>query len=142
MRRSELATLPKVFRQAGGHWSTFVIGAKNTFTIGRSDYQRQYEPILYSRRDGTVHYWCGARDQGDVWFVKKPALLSDPASRRRPCASLSLHLHQLVKETFTAKLSNMLGTHTRSFALLRMTPPGSGWTATRWALARAALATD
>ena len=37
-------------------------------------------------------------------------LLSDPASRRRPCASLSLHLHQVVKRTFTSELSNMLGT--------------------------------
>jgi hypothetical protein len=38
-------------------------------------------------------------------------LLSDPASRRRPCALLSLHLHQVVKRTFTFELSNMLGTH-------------------------------
>ena len=38
-------------------------------------------------------------------------LLSDPASRRRPCASLSLHLHQVVKRTFTFELLNMLGTH-------------------------------
>src|SRR5208282_2396037 len=37
-------------------------------------------------------------------------LLSDPASRRRRCALLSLHLHQVVKGTFTPKLSNMLGT--------------------------------
>ena len=37
-------------------------------------------------------------------------LLSDPASRRRRCASRSLHLHQVVKGTFTSKLSNMLGT--------------------------------
>ena len=37
-------------------------------------------------------------------------LLSDPASRRRRCASLSLHLHQVVKRTFTPKLSNRLGT--------------------------------
>jgi len=37
-------------------------------------------------------------------------LPSDPASRRRPCASLSLHPHQVVKGTFTPKLSNMLGT--------------------------------
>jgi len=43
-------------------------------------------------------------------------LLSDPASRRRPCASLSLHLHQVVKGTFTLKLSNMLGTQGRSGA--------------------------
>src|SRR5947209_20042709 len=40
-----------------------------------------------------------------------PTLLSDPASRRRPCASLSLHLHQVVRRTFTFELLNMLGTH-------------------------------
>ena len=65
-------TLQKAFREAGGKWSTFVIWAKNTFTLGRSDYQRQYEPILYGWKDGTDHYWCGARDQGDVWFFDKP----------------------------------------------------------------------
>src|ERR1039458_9129044 len=37
-------------------------------------------------------------------------LLSYPASRRRPCALLSLHLHQVVKRTSTSKLSIMLGT--------------------------------
>ncbi|MGE0252956.1 MAG: site-specific DNA-methyltransferase [Alphaproteobacteria bacterium] len=72
MSSSELDTLQQAFRTAGGRWSTFVIWAKNTFTLGRSDYQRQYEPILYGWRDGADHYWCGARDQGDVWFVDKP----------------------------------------------------------------------
>jgi DNA modification methylase len=72
MSSSELHTLQKAFREAGGHWSTFVIWAKNTFTMGRSDYQRQYEPILYGWKEGTDHFWCGARDQGDVWSIKKP----------------------------------------------------------------------
>jgi DNA modification methylase len=72
MSSSELHTLHKAFTAAGGHWSTFLIWAKNTFTMGRSDYQRQYEPILYGWKEGADHYWCGARDQGDVWFVKKP----------------------------------------------------------------------
>ncbi len=72
MSSSELHTLEKAFRDAGGHWSTFIIWAKNTFTMGRSDYQRQYEPILYGWKEGGRHFWCGARDQGDVWFVKKP----------------------------------------------------------------------
>ncbi|SFB02855.1 DNA modification methylase [Collimonas sp. OK607] len=72
MSSSELDTLQLAFRSAGGKWSTFVIWAKNTFTLGRADYQRQYEPILYGWRDGAEHYWCGARDQGDVWFIKKP----------------------------------------------------------------------
>jgi len=72
MSSSELHTLQKAFREAGGHWSTFVIWAKNTFTMGRSDYQRQYEPILYGWKEGSDHYWCGARDQGDVWLINKP----------------------------------------------------------------------
>jgi DNA modification methylase len=72
MSSSEIHTLQRVFREAGGHWSTFVVWAKNTFTMGRSDYQRQYEPILYGWREGADHFWCGARDQGDVWFIKKP----------------------------------------------------------------------
>ena len=73
MSWSELDTLQKAFREAGGKWSTFVIWAKNTFTLGRSDYQRQYEPILYGWKQGDDHYRCGDRDQGDVWFFDKPA---------------------------------------------------------------------
>jgi DNA modification methylase len=72
MSSSEIDTLKRVFVEAGGHWSTFIIWAKNTFTLGRSDYQRQYEPILYGWKEGANHYWCGARDQGDVWPVNKP----------------------------------------------------------------------
>ncbi|OOY45648.1 site-specific DNA-methyltransferase [Solemya velum gill symbiont] len=72
MSSSELDTLQKAFRDAGGKWSTFIVWAKNTFTLGRSDYQRQYEPILYGWREGNDHFWCGARDQGDVWFFNKP----------------------------------------------------------------------
>ncbi len=72
MSSSELHTLQKAFTDAGGKWSTFIIWAKNTFTLGRADYQRQYEPILYGWKQGTDHFWCGARDKGDVWFVDKP----------------------------------------------------------------------
>jgi DNA modification methylase len=73
MSSSELHTLQKAFISAGGHWSTFIIWAKNTFTMGRADYQRQYEPILYGWREGAKHHWCGDRDQGDVWQVDKPS---------------------------------------------------------------------
>ena len=72
MSSSELHTLQSSFTNAGGKWSTFIIWAKNTFTLGRADYQRQYEPILYGWKDGHEHFWCGARDQSDVWFVNKP----------------------------------------------------------------------
>ena len=74
MSSSELHTLQRAFVDAGGKWSTFIIWAKNTFTLGRADYQRQYEPILYGWKQGADHFWCGARDQGDVWFVDKPRI--------------------------------------------------------------------
>lgn len=72
MSSSALHLLQEAFVKAGGHWSTFIIWAKQTFTLGRADYQRQYEPILYGWREGTERYWCGTRDQGDVWFINKP----------------------------------------------------------------------
>ncbi|SUD95459.1 DNA adenine methyltransferase YhdJ [Ralstonia mannitolilytica] len=72
MSSSELDVLQAAFRAAGGKWSTFIIWAKNTFTLGRADYQRQYEPILYGWPEGAQRHWCGDRDQGDVWSIKKP----------------------------------------------------------------------
>ena len=72
MSSSELDTLQQAFRAAGGKWSTFIIWAKHTFTLGRADYQRQYEPILYGWPEGENRHWCGDRDQGDVWAIKKP----------------------------------------------------------------------
>ena len=72
--------MAKAFRNAGAKWSIFVIWAKNTFTLGRSDYQRQYEPILYGWKEG-----CSARDQGAVWFIDKP-VKNDLHSAMKPVA--------------------------------------------------------
>jgi DNA modification methylase len=73
---SEFHTLRQAFTAAGGHWSAFVIWAEPGFTPGQSDYSRQYQPILYGWREGSDHYWCGARDQGDVWMI--PRLVATP----------------------------------------------------------------
>jgi DNA modification methylase len=72
MSSSELDVLQSAFRSAGGKWSTFIIWAKHTFTLGHADYQRQFEPILYGWPTNGTRHWCGARDQGDVWNIKKP----------------------------------------------------------------------
>ena len=72
MSSSELHTLYKAFTDAGGHWSTFLIWVKDTFTLGRSNYQRQWEPILFGWREGNPHFFCSARNLGDVWFIDKP----------------------------------------------------------------------
>lgn len=72
MSSSHLHILQEAFTNAGGKWSTFIIWAKNHFTLGRSDYQRQYEAILYGWNKENEHYWCGARNKSDVWFFNKP----------------------------------------------------------------------
>ena len=72
MSASEIHTLQQAFKAAEGHWSTFIIWAKNHFTLGRSDYQRQYETILYGWKEGNKRHWCGDRNQSDVWEFAKP----------------------------------------------------------------------
>lgn len=67
MSSSELHTLQKAFTDCGGHWSTFIIWVKDRFTLGRSNYHRQYEPILYGWFDGSSHWWSGSRKLGDVY---------------------------------------------------------------------------
>src|SRR5512136_94157 len=56
-------------------------------------------------------------------------LLSDISSRIRPCASLSLRLHQAVKGTFTLELLDMLGTHAQAQgrAACSAPPAAPGW---------------
>jgi DNA modification methylase len=72
MASAELHHLYTAFTRAGGHWSTFIIWVKDQFTLGRSDLQRSYEPISYGWPRGRDHYWCGARNQSDVWQVPRP----------------------------------------------------------------------
>jgi DNA modification methylase len=74
MASAELHTLYSAFTRAGGHWSTFLIWNKDQFTLGRSDFQRAYEVILYGWQRGGEHFWCGARNQSDVWQVARPRL--------------------------------------------------------------------
>ncbi len=72
MSSSELHTLQKAWLAAGGKWSTFIIWAKNTFTMGRSDYQRQYEAILYGWSLKGKKYFTEARNEADVWEYPRP----------------------------------------------------------------------
>ncbi len=72
MSGSEMHNLHQAFEKAGGHISTNIIWAKNHYSLGWSDYHRQHEPILYGWKKGNDHYWCGARDQGDVWHINRP----------------------------------------------------------------------
>ena len=43
-----------------------LIWVKNHFTMGRQDYQWQYEPCLYGWKEGAAHYFLNSRKQSTV----------------------------------------------------------------------------
>lgn len=77
MSCAEWPSVTQALADAGGHWSTTIIWSKDRFTLGRSHYQRQYEPVFYGWREGGTHTWCGDRDQSDVWSVPRPTASVD-----------------------------------------------------------------
>lgn len=58
------------FRQAAmdAGWSIrqALVWVKNSFTVGRQDYQWQHEPILYGWKPGAAHRWYGERNKSTV----------------------------------------------------------------------------
>ncbi len=139
MSSSELHTLQKAFTEAGGHWSTFVIWAKDRFTLGRSDYQRQYEPILYGWPEGTRRRWCGARDQGDVWLIDRPSK-NDLHPTMKPVALVeralrnSSRVGDLVFDPFGGSGTTLIAAETtgRKAALLELDPKYVDVIVERW----------
>lgn len=68
MSSKELGSLRQAFERGGGHWQSYIVWAKNTFTLSRSDWQNQYEPILYGwNGNNKNHQFAGYRDEGNVW---------------------------------------------------------------------------
>lgn len=68
MHPKELTTLQTAFELNGGHFQSYIIWVKNTATLGGSDYQHQYEPILYGWNKNTVnHYFVSERNLTDTW---------------------------------------------------------------------------
>ncbi|MFI3167119.1 MAG: site-specific DNA-methyltransferase [Bacillota bacterium] len=62
-RRTVNANLGKV-RQ-------LLVWNKNSFVMGRSDYQNKYEPCLYGWKEGASHYFLDDRTQSTVFEDKK-----------------------------------------------------------------------
>ena len=66
-------TFRKAFEDAGFKLSGCCIWAKNTFTLGRSDYQWCHEPCLYGWKKSGKHIWYGDRKQSTIWNFDKPS---------------------------------------------------------------------
>jgi DNA modification methylase len=73
MSTKEWPVVSRVLEEEGAHWSDTIIWAKDRFVLGRASYQRQYEPLWFGWLDGAKPYWCGDRDQGDVWKIERPS---------------------------------------------------------------------
>jgi site-specific DNA-methyltransferase (adenine-specific) len=49
-----------------------LVWVKETFTLGRQDYQWRHEPCIYGWKDGAPHTWRGDRKQSTVIECPKP----------------------------------------------------------------------
>jgi DNA modification methylase len=139
MSSSELHTLYKAFTAAGGHWSTFLIWAKDRFTLGRSDFQRTYEPILYGWKEGNEHFWNGARNESDVWFEPKPRVNRLHPTMKPVCLiergiRLSSRRGDLVLDPFGGSGSTLIACEKtgRRAALVELEPKYIDVTIRRW----------
>ena len=64
-------------RLAGMTVRECLVWAKNTFTLGRQDYQWKHEPCLYGWKDGASHNWYSDRKQSTVLEFDKPTANED-----------------------------------------------------------------
>lgn len=62
----------RAYREAGLKLAECIIWVKNTFVMGRQDYQWRHEPILYGWKEGRGHYFVNDRTQDTVWEIPKP----------------------------------------------------------------------
>lgn len=49
-----------------------LVWVKDSFTLGRQDYQWKHEPILYGWKAGAAHYWHGEFDKSTVVDYERP----------------------------------------------------------------------
>ena len=79
----------RAFEDAGFKLSGCCIWAKNTFTLGRSDYQWSHEPCLYGWKKSGKHNWYGDRKQSTIWNFDKPSR-SEKHPTMKPIALLAV----------------------------------------------------
>lgn len=76
---SEGSKFRETLLSSGWYHKQTLIWAKNTFTLGRQDYQWQHEPILYGWKPGAAHTFYGGRKQGTVVDVGYPVEIQEHA---------------------------------------------------------------
>ena len=74
MSAQEWPVIDRNLREAGFHWSSTVIWAKDRLVLSRKDYHTQYEPIWYGwNADAARLAVVEDRKQSDLWQIDRPA---------------------------------------------------------------------
>lgn len=72
MSASEWGVIDASFRKRGMHFSGVNIWVKNAFVMGRSNYQKRFEPIWYGWPETAKSSFQGLRNLDDVWEYDRP----------------------------------------------------------------------
>jgi len=74
MSAQEWHVIQKTLLEAGFHWSSTIIWAKDRLVLSRKDYHTQYEPIWYGwRGDAPRLAVLDDRKQSDLWEIPRPS---------------------------------------------------------------------
>ncbi len=73
MSAQEWGSVMTAMKEAGYHWSSTIIWAKDSLVLSRKDYHTQYEPIWYGWLGGEKRL-CPLQDrqQSDLWQIPRP----------------------------------------------------------------------
>lgn len=117
MSSREWPTVARILAEVGGHWSDTIIWDKGHFTLGRSDFQRGYEPIWYGWRQGAEHFNRGDRNESDVWRFPQP--FESPLHPAMKPVALVEHALELSSQLGDRVLDLFLGSGTTLIAAER-----------------------
>lgn len=90
---STTSTYDAAFESAGIVKSSIIIWDKGEITLGRKDYQSQYELIYYGWTSGKRHHYFGGRAQSDIWSIPRDAsaLYIHPTQKPVALAARAIH---------------------------------------------------
>ena len=85
---SETLNFVSALQDAGLEVRQILVWNKNSFTLGRQDYQWKHEPCLYGWKEGAPHYFVDDRTQSTVIDCDKPSR-SEEHPTMKPISLLS-----------------------------------------------------
>ena len=114
MSAQEWGTLMNAVEDAGYHWSSTIIWAKDSLVLSRKDYHTKYEPIWYGWLDGEKRL-CPLQDrqQCDLWEIDRPKKSEDhptmkPITLAGRAIENSSHRHDVVLDLFGGSGTTLL----------------------------------